>query len=110
MLEGHDASRIGVLTGPNLAKEVAAGQPTASVVATTDAVVAEQLQQLFLGPTFRVYTNPDVVGCEIAGALKNVLAIGAGHRRRLGLRRQHQGRAHDARSGGAGPTRHRARR
>ncbi len=78
VLEGHDASRIGVLTGPNLAKEVAAGQPTASVVATTDAVVAEQLQQLFLGPTFRVYTNPDVVGCEIAGALKNVLAIGAG--------------------------------
>ena len=78
VLEGHDASCIGVLTGPNLAKEVAAGQPTASVVATTDAVVAEQLQQLFLGPTFRVYTNPDVVGCEIAGALKNVLAIGAG--------------------------------
>ena len=78
VLEGHDASRIGVLTGPNLAKEVAAGQPTASVVATTDAAVAERLQQLFLGPTFRVYTNPDVVGCEIAGALKNVLAIGAG--------------------------------
>jgi glycerol-3-phosphate dehydrogenase (NAD(P)+) len=78
VLEDHDPSRIGVLTGPNLAKEVAAGQPTASVVATTDALVAEQLQQLFLGPTFRVYTNPDVVGCEIAGALKNVLAIGAG--------------------------------
>jgi glycerol-3-phosphate dehydrogenase (NAD(P)+) len=78
VLDGHDASRIGVLTGPNLAKEVADGQPTASVVATTDPVVAEQLQQLFLGPTFRVYTNPDVVGCEIAGALKNVLAIGAG--------------------------------
>ena len=67
-----------MLTGPNLAQEVAAGQPTASVVATTDAAVAEELQQLFLGPTFRVYTNPDVVGCEIAGALKNVLAIGAG--------------------------------
>ena len=83
-LDGHDTSRIGVLTGPNLAKEVAAGQPTASVVATTDAAVAEELQQLFLGPTFRVYTNPDVVGCEIAGTLKNVLAIGAGIAHGLG--------------------------
>ena len=72
------------LTGPNLAKEVAAGQPTASVVATTDAAVAEKLQQLFLRPTFRVYTNPDVVGCEIAGTLKNVLAIGAGIAHGLG--------------------------
>ena len=78
MLPEHDAARIGVLTGPNLAREVAAGQPTASVVAIADAVVAEQLQQLFMAPTFRVYTNPDVVGCEMAGALKNVLAIGAG--------------------------------
>ena len=60
------------------------GQPTASVVATTDAAVAEELQQLFLGPTFRVYTNPDVVGCEIAGTLKNVLAIGAGIAHGLG--------------------------
>jgi glycerol-3-phosphate dehydrogenase (NAD(P)+) len=83
-LDGHDVSRIGVLTGPNLAKEVAAGQPTASVVATTDAAIAEELQQLFLGPTFRVYTNPDVVGCEIAGTLKNVLAIGAGIAHGLG--------------------------
>jgi glycerol-3-phosphate dehydrogenase (NAD(P)+) len=78
VLDDHDPSRIGVLTGPNLAKEVASGQPTASVVATRDPIVAEGLQQLFWAPTFRVYTNPDVVGCEIAGALKNVLAIGAG--------------------------------
>jgi glycerol-3-phosphate dehydrogenase (NAD(P)+) len=78
VLEGHDAGRIGVLSGPNLAKEVAAGQPTATVVAVRDEAVAAQLQQLFMSPTFRVYTNPDVVGCEIAGALKNVLAIGAG--------------------------------
>jgi glycerol-3-phosphate dehydrogenase (NAD(P)+) len=83
-LPDHDPARIGVLTGPNLAKEVAAGQPTASVVATPDAAVAEELQQLFLGPTFRVYTNPDVVGCEIAGTLKNVLAIGAGIAHGLG--------------------------
>ena len=74
----HDASRIGVLTGPNLAREVAAGQPTASVVAVPDAAVADELQQVFFAPTLRVYTNPDVVGCEMAGALKNVLAIGAG--------------------------------
>jgi glycerol-3-phosphate dehydrogenase (NAD(P)+) len=67
-----------VLTGPNLAREVAAGQPTASVVAIADAGVADELQQVFFAPTLRVYTNPDVVGCEMAGALKNVLAIGAG--------------------------------
>jgi glycerol-3-phosphate dehydrogenase (NAD(P)+) len=78
VLGGHDSGRVGVLSGPNLAKEVAAGQPTATVVAVTDDAVAAQLQQLFMSPTFRVYTNPDVIGCEIAGALKNVLAIGAG--------------------------------
>jgi glycerol-3-phosphate dehydrogenase (NAD(P)+) len=78
VLDGHEPGCIGVLTGPNLAKEVAAGQPAASVVAVPDAVLAERLQRVFMGPAFRVYTNPDVVGCEIAGALKNVLAIGAG--------------------------------
>jgi glycerol-3-phosphate dehydrogenase (NAD(P)+) len=78
VLDDHDPTCIGVLTGPNLAKEVAAGQPTASVVAVADGSVAEQLQQLFWSPAFRVYTNPDVIGCEMAGALKNVLAIGAG--------------------------------
>ena len=77
-LADHDPDRIGVLTGPNLAREVAAGQPTASVVAVPDAGVAEELQRVFFAPTLRVYTNPDVVGCEMAGALKNVLAIGAG--------------------------------
>jgi len=77
-LADHDATRIGVLTGPNLAREVAAGQPTASVVAVPDAAVADALQKVFFAPTLRVYTNPDVVGCEMAGALKNVLAIGAG--------------------------------
>jgi glycerol-3-phosphate dehydrogenase (NAD(P)+) len=78
VLADHDRARIGVLTGPNLAREVAAGQPTASVVAIGDEPLAEELQRLFFAPTFRVYTNPDVVGCEMAGALKNVLAIGAG--------------------------------
>jgi len=78
VLADHDRARIGVLTGPNLAREVAGGQPTASVVAVGDEPLAEELQRLFFAPTFRVYTNPDVVGCEMAGALKNVLAIGAG--------------------------------
>lgn len=78
VLPGHRRDRIGVLTGPNLAREVAEGQPTASVVAIGDPEVATELQHLFMTGTFRVYTNPDVVGCEIAGALKNVIAIGAG--------------------------------
>ena len=78
VLADHDPAYVGVLTGPNLAREVAAGQPTASVVAVSDPSVGEELQALFFAPTFRVYTNPDVVGCEMAGALKNVLAIGAG--------------------------------
>jgi len=70
--------RVAVLTGPNLAREISAGQPAASVVATHDAETGELLQQLFMTSRFRVYTNPDVVGCEIAGALKNVMAIAAG--------------------------------
>jgi len=80
----HDISAIGVLTGPNLAREVAEGQPSASVVAIPDAGRAEQVQAAFMSPTFRVYTNPDVVGCEIAGALKNVMAIAAGVAHGLG--------------------------
>ncbi len=78
VLDGHRSDRIGVLTGPNLAREVAEGQPTASVNAMTDDDMAKTLQQTFMTRTFRVYTNPDVIGCEIAGALKNVLAIGTG--------------------------------
>ena len=69
---------MGVLTGPNLAREIAAGQPAATVVATTDPEPALAVQSLLMGPTLRVYTNPDVVGCEAAGALKNVMAIAAG--------------------------------
>jgi glycerol-3-phosphate dehydrogenase (NAD(P)+) len=68
----------GVLTGPNLAKEVMAGWPAASVVAIGDDDIAQELQRLFSTDAFRVYTNPDVVGCEVGGALKNVIAIAAG--------------------------------
>ena len=68
----------GVLTGPNLAKEIMAGHPAASVVAMADHRIAVALQEVFTTDAFRVYTNPDIVGCEIAGALKNVMAIAAG--------------------------------
>jgi glycerol-3-phosphate dehydrogenase (NAD(P)+) len=71
-------SPVGVLTGPNLASEVAIGQPTAAVVGLADEVTAQRVQQVLMSRTFRVYTSPDVVGCEIAGALKNVLAVAAG--------------------------------
>jgi glycerol-3-phosphate dehydrogenase (NAD(P)+) len=86
IIEELDAAprRVGVLTGPNLAGEVVAGQPTATVIAVEDEWEAQRLQKLFMGPTFRVYTNPDVVGCEAAGALKNVTAVAAGMAHGLG--------------------------
>lgn len=68
----------GVLTGPNLAREVIEGQPTASVVAMDDPQAGRDIQRLLSTDSFRVYTNEDVVGCEMAGALKNVMAIAAG--------------------------------
>jgi glycerol-3-phosphate dehydrogenase (NAD(P)+) len=74
----HDRSRLGVLTGPNLAAEIAAGQPAAAVIAMLSAESARDLQTVFMAPTFRVYTNDDVAGCELGGALKNVMAIAAG--------------------------------
>jgi len=67
-----------VLSGPNLAKEILAGQPAASVIACTDESVARELVEIFGRPTFRLYTNPDVVGCEIGGVVKNVVAIASG--------------------------------
>jgi glycerol-3-phosphate dehydrogenase (NAD(P)+) len=74
----HDPSRVAVLAGPNLAREVMAGQPAATVVACPAAARASQLQRLFMTESLRVYTSSDVVGCEIGGAVKNVLAIAAG--------------------------------
>jgi glycerol-3-phosphate dehydrogenase (NAD(P)+) len=82
VVPGHPA---GVLTGPNLAREVVVGQPAATVVAMTDDAIARQVQELLRTDTFRVYTNPDLVGCETAGATKNVLAIAAGMIQGLGL-------------------------
>lgn len=75
---------IGVLTGPNLAKEVLAGHAAASVIAFEDHTVADRLQPLFSTQLFRVYTNPDPIGCELGGALKNVIAIAVGMASGLG--------------------------
>ncbi|MBL7813752.1 MAG: NAD(P)H-dependent glycerol-3-phosphate dehydrogenase [Saprospiraceae bacterium] len=75
MMPGHPA---GVLTGPNLAREIMAGQAAAAVIAMVDSTIAKALQKVFRSGLFRVYTNDDVVGCEIGGALKNVIAIAVG--------------------------------
>jgi len=76
--EESPGTPAGVLTGPNLAREVAEGQPAASVVALDDEELAAMVQRHLHTATFRVYTATDVVGCEIAGATKNVMAIAAG--------------------------------
>jgi glycerol-3-phosphate dehydrogenase (NAD(P)+) len=69
---------VAVLSGPTFAREVSQGTPTAAVVAATSHAVAEAVQQLLSTATFRVYTNTDVLGVELGGALKNVMAIAAG--------------------------------
>jgi glycerol-3-phosphate dehydrogenase (NAD(P)+) len=69
---------VGVLTGPNLAKEIMQGQAAAAVLAMVDERIAKALQKIIRTGLFRVYTNDDVIGCELAGALKNVIAIAVG--------------------------------
>ncbi|WP_420450745.1 NAD(P)H-dependent glycerol-3-phosphate dehydrogenase [Ilumatobacter sp.] len=81
-MPGHP---VAVLTGPNLAREIMGGQPAASVVAIDDERIARELQRLFTRPALRVYTNPDVVGCEVAGVVKNVIAIASGMARGMGF-------------------------
>ena len=81
-LPGHP---VAVLTGPNLAKEVLAGQPAASVVAINDEIIATELQRIFATMRLRVYTNPDLVGCEVAGVVKNVIAIASGMAEGMGF-------------------------
>ncbi len=80
-----DPDRVLVVTGPNLAKEIAAGQPAASVVACTDVANAERLQQACTTRYFRPYTNVDVVGCELGGAVKNVIALATGMAEGMGF-------------------------
>jgi glycerol-3-phosphate dehydrogenase (NAD(P)+) len=78
-------TRVAVLSGPSFAQEAARGEPTAVVLAATEEKLAERLQEEFAGPTFRLYTNPDVLGVELAGAMKNVIAIAAGACQGIGL-------------------------
>lgn len=75
VLPGHPAA---ALTGPNVAREIMAGNAAASVIATEDLTVAAALQRIVRRGLFRVYTNHDVIGCEVGGALKNVIAIATG--------------------------------
>jgi glycerol-3-phosphate dehydrogenase (NAD(P)+) len=75
VLPGHPA---GVLTGPNLSKEILSGHAAAAVIALADESIAERLQPVLGVEHYRVYTNTDVLGCEIAGSLKNVIALAAG--------------------------------
>ncbi len=84
-LAAEQARSLCVLSGPSFAREVAAGMPTAVVVASRDRSARRRVQALFQTDRFRVYTNPDVVGVELGGALKNVIAVAAGVAAGLGL-------------------------
>jgi glycerol-3-phosphate dehydrogenase (NAD(P)+) len=84
-ITGAGPERIAVVSGPNLAPEIAARQYCATVVACADLAVADQLQKACHTAYFRPYTNPDVVGCELGGAVKNVIAIAVGIAIGMGL-------------------------
>lgn len=79
------AERVAVITGPNLAREIALEQPSAAVVACTDEPIAQKLQLACMTPYFRAYTSPDVVGCELGGAVKNVIALAVGIAAGMGM-------------------------
>jgi glycerol-3-phosphate dehydrogenase (NAD(P)+) len=78
LAENAPQAKLAALSGPSLALEVARGIPTAIVAASADAEIANTVQKLFHRPAFRVYTSADIVGVELGGALKNVIAIAAG--------------------------------
>jgi glycerol-3-phosphate dehydrogenase (NAD(P)+) len=81
-VQGHP---VAALTGPNIAREIMAGQAAASVIATADLKVAKAIQSVLTRGMFRIYTNHDVIGCELGGALKNVVAIACGIAQGLGV-------------------------
>lgn len=83
--QGGFEARVGALSGPTFAKEVARGDPTAITIASRDGELAQIVQREFGDPCFRVYTNSDVAGVELGGALKNIIAIAAGVCDGLGL-------------------------
>jgi glycerol-3-phosphate dehydrogenase (NAD(P)+) len=76
--EAVGPSRVAVLSGPNISREIAAGHPAATVIASVDSATAKRFQSLIGTPMFRSYTDADVVGVEFCGALKNIVALGAG--------------------------------
>ncbi len=82
---GIEPDRVAVVTGPNLAREIAERQPSGSVVASTSLETAERLQAVCHTRRFRAYTNTDVIGCELGGATKNVIALAVGMAVGLGL-------------------------
>jgi glycerol-3-phosphate dehydrogenase (NAD(P)+) len=82
VVPGHP---VAALTGPNIASEILSGKAAAAVIATEDLEVASAIQAVFTGGVFRVYINDDVIGCELGGALKNVIAIAAGMGQGLGV-------------------------
>ncbi|MEV7780419.1 NAD(P)H-dependent glycerol-3-phosphate dehydrogenase [Kitasatospora sp. NPDC088351] len=82
---GVGPERVAVVSGPNLAREIANRQPAASVVACTDESVAKRLQAACHTPYFRPYTNSDVIGCELGGAVKNVIGLAVGMADGMGL-------------------------
>jgi glycerol-3-phosphate dehydrogenase (NAD(P)+) len=82
---GVEPSQVVVVTGPNLAGEIAVRQPSAAVVACTDEDRATAVQQAIATPYFRPYTNDDVIGCELGGAVKNVIALACGMATGMGL-------------------------
>jgi glycerol-3-phosphate dehydrogenase (NAD(P)+) len=84
-LIADSADRVAVVSGPNLAGEIAKRQPAATVVAADDELVAQRIQAACLTPYFRPYTNTDVVGVEVAGVVKNVIALAAGMTKGLGF-------------------------
>jgi glycerol-3-phosphate dehydrogenase (NAD(P)+) len=83
--EGSSPAAIGALSGPSFAQEVARGDPTAITIASQDSELLRTIQQEFSDPAFRIYTNSDVIGVELGGALKNIVAIAAGVCDGLGL-------------------------
>lgn len=85
VLSDHSTASVSVLSGPTFAKEIAAGEPAAVVVACEDPNTAEEIQRTFSTPALRLYSSTDVIGVELGAALKNIIAIGAGICRGLGL-------------------------
>ncbi len=84
-LPGHSSDRFAVLSGPNLAGEVMAGKPASTVVAASDETARRMVQDTMMSPAFRVYTSDDVVGVELCGSLKNIIALAAGMADGLGV-------------------------